>query len=188
MLRVYEKRKTLKKAFSIALIVVLLMNTMGYYAVFLGLQYKNNVAMTERLDADQYDESQTMTIEIPLTVPYMTDEAGFRRVDGLFEYKGEFYRLVKQKYAKETLTVVVIKDNENKRINEAMSDYVMSFTDTADDQGSKVIITFIKDYIPQTFSMLESSIGWQKDVAFAISTNNLIPTFTASVIHPPERA
>lgn len=164
------------------------MNTMGYYAIFLGLQYKNKVAMTARLDAEQYDDSQTITIEIPITVPYMTDDADFKRVDGIFEYKGEFYRLVKQRYAKETLTVVCIKDTENKRINEAMSDYVMSFTDTGDDQDSKVTITFIKDYIPQTFSILRSSIGWQKDVVNTMSISNLIPTFTASVIHPPERA
>lgn len=164
------------------------MNTMGYYAIFLGLQYKNKVAMTARLDAEQYDDTQTITIEIPITVPYMTDDADFKRVDGIFEYKGEFYRLVKQRYAKETLTVVCIKDTENKRINEAMSDYVMSFTDTGDDQDSKVTITFIKDYIPQTFSILRSSIGWQKDVVNTMSISNLIPTFTASVIHPPERA
>lgn len=164
------------------------MNTMGYYAVFLGLQYKNSIAMTARLDADQYDESQTMTIEIPITAPYMTDDADFKRVDGIFEYKGEFFRLVKQKYAKETLTVVVIKDTENKRINEAISEYVMSFGDTGDDQDSNITVSFIKDYIPQTFSMLQSSTGWQKDVVNSISPISLIPTFTASVIHPPERA
>jgi hypothetical protein len=177
-----------KKVASFALIAVLLMNTMGYYAIFLGMQYKNGVAMTERFDAEQYDESQTITIEIPITVPYMTDDADFRRVDGIFEYKGEFYRLIKQKYAKETLTVICIRDTENQRINEAMSDYVMSFTDTGDDQDAKVTISFIKDYIPQTFSILRSSIGWQKDVANPMSSNNLIPTFTVSVIHPPERA
>ena len=164
------------------------MNTMGYYAVFLGLQYKNSVAMTQRLDADQYDESQTITIEIPITVPYMTDDADFKRVDGIFEYQGEFYRLVKQKYAKEKLTVICIKDTENKRINEAMSEYAMSFADTGDDQSAKVTISFIKDYIPQTFSILTTSSGWQVDVVNDVYTNNLVPTFTTSVIHPPERA
>jgi len=165
------------------------MNTMGYYAIFMGMQYKNTVAMTERLDADQYDESQTMTIEIPVTAPYMPDDVDFKRVDGVFEYKGEFFRLVKQKYAKETLTVVVIKDTENKRISDAMSDYVMSFTDSGDDQDSaKITFSFIKDYIPQTFAIIQSSLGWQIDVANAISPSSLIPTFTVSVIHPPERA
>jgi len=155
------------------------MNTMGYYAIFMGMEYKNSVAMTERLDADQYDESQTMTIEIPVTVPYMPDDSDFKRVDGIFECKGEFYRLVKQKYAKETLTVVVIRDTENKRINEAMSDYVMSFTDSGDDQDSAgITFSFIKDYIPQTFAIIQSSMGWQKDVVNAISPDNLVPTFT----------
>jgi len=164
------------------------MNTMGYYAIFLGLQYKNSVAMTARLDADQYDESQTVSIEIPITVPYMTDDADFRRVDGIFEYQGEFYRLIKQKYAKETLTVICIKDTEKKRINQAISDYVMNFTDVADDQDSALTISFIKDYLPQAFTILTGSSGWQSDVVNTIASHNLVPTFTTSVIHPPERA
>jgi hypothetical protein len=178
----------MKKVLSVALIAVLLMNTMGYYAIFLGLQYKNSVSMAERFDAGNYDESQTVTIEIPITVPYMPADVDFKRVDGIFEYKGEFYRLIKQKYEKETLLVVCVKDTENKRINDAMSDYVMSFTDSGDDQGSKLIVTFIKDYIPQTFSILTISAGWQKDVVNCSSHDNLIPTFTSSIIHPPERA
>lgn len=164
------------------------MNTMGYYAIFMGLQYKNNVAMSQRLDADQYDESQAITLEIPMNVPYLTDDAEFSRVDGVFEYKGESYRMVKQKYAKEVLTLIVIKDTENKRIADAMSDYVMSFSDTSnDDGGPSLVVSFIKDYIPQTFSIQTTSFGWSTDVTANIDTNDLIPTFTVSVIHPPER-
>lgn len=169
------------------LIAVILLNTMGYYAVFLGLQYKNSMAMTARLDADQYDESQTTTLEIPLAVPYMTDDADFKRVDGIFEYKGQFYRLVKQKYEKDMLKVVVIMDNENKRINEAMTSYVLAFGDAGDDHDSKITISFIKDYIPQTFTIQTTAVGWQSDVVESIAVNNLTSTFTASVTHPPER-
>ena len=164
------------------------MNTLGYYAIFMGLQYKNNVAMSQRLDANQYDEAQAITLEIPMNVPYLTDDAEFSRVDGVFEYQGESYRMVKQKYAKDVLTLIVIKDTENKRIADAMSDYVMSFSDTSnDDGGSSLVVSFIKDYIPQTFSIQTTSFGWSTDVIANVDTNNLIPAFTVSVIHPPER-
>jgi len=164
------------------------MNTMGYYAIFMGLQYKNNVAMSARLDADQYDESQAIILQIPMNVPYLQDDADFSRVDGVFQYKGESYRMVKQKYANDILTLVVIKDTENKRIADAMSDYVMSFTSTGDEDGSaKLIGSFIKDYIPQTFSIQTTSFSWSTDVIANVDSNDLIPTFTASVIHPPER-
>jgi len=177
-----------KKVASLALIAVLLMNTMGYYAVFMGLQYKNSVAMAERLDANQYDESQAITLEIPMNIPYLTDDVEFERIDGVFQYKGESYRLVKQKYAKDILTLIVIKDTENARIADAMSDYVMSFTNYGDDDGNAdLTVSFIKDYIPEIFSIQTTSFGWSKDVIASVDTNNLIPTFTVSVIHPPER-
>jgi hypothetical protein len=166
------------------------MNTLGYYGVFLGLQYQNSAALTRQLDADQYDPSQTVTFQVPLSVPYMYNDADFKRADGLFEHNGEFYRLIKQKYADDVLTVVCIRDSETKRINEAMSDYVMTFTDTAgdDSQGTTLTVSFIKDYISQTFSIVTTSSGWQTDVVNDNYAGNLIPTFTASVIHPPERA
>ena len=161
---------------------------MGYYAVFLGLQYKHRLAMAEKFDAGMYDESQTITLEIPMSVPYLSDDSEFHRVDGSFEYQGEHYRLIKQKYSKDALIIVLSKDNENKRISEAMTSYVMSFTDTGDDNDSHFTVTFIKDYIPQSFSMLTTSNGWQSEVVESFASTNLVPTFTASVIHPPERA
>ncbi len=164
------------------------MNTMGYYAIFLGLQYKHSVAMTSAFDANQYNATDAVTIKIPMILPYMNEDSDFRRVDGAFEYKGEFYRLIKQKYANEMLTVICIKDTEKKRINEAITDYVMTFGDTGDDQGSQLTISFIKDYIPQTLTIITTSNGWQSDVVESIAVNCLVPTFTSSVIHPPERA
>jgi hypothetical protein len=164
------------------------MNTLGYYGVFLGLQYQNRVAMTERFDADQYDDSQTITIRIPLSVPYMADDLEFKRVDGAFEHNGQHYRMVKQKYEKDTLIVICVADIENKRISQALSDYVMSFTDNADDQNQgETTVSFIKDYLPQSFSIQTTSTGWQMAVVNNAYSDNLVPTFSASVIHPPER-
>jgi len=161
---------------------------MGYYAVFLGLQYKHRLAMTAKFDAGMYDESQTITLQIPMAVPYLASDEEFKRVDGSFQYNGEHYRLIKQKYSTDALIVVLAKDNENKRIADAMSSYVMSFTDMNDEQDNHFTVTFIKDYIPQTFSIISTSEGWQSEVVETFTSHSLIPGFTASVIHPPERA
>ncbi|MGC1242913.1 MAG: hypothetical protein WA874_15090 [Chryseosolibacter sp.] len=59
----------MKKPFPIVLIAILLLNVMGYYGIFPGLQYQNDVAMKKRLDSDRYNESHTNTISIPLSVP-----------------------------------------------------------------------------------------------------------------------
>ncbi|HEY0741595.1 MAG TPA: hypothetical protein VGD40_09035 [Chryseosolibacter sp.] len=180
----------MKKLFSYMFIAILLLNVMGYYVLFLGLHYQNDVAAVADLDKNQYDESAAITIEIPVSIAYMPDQADFERVNGKFEYKGEHYRLVKQKYAKDVLTIVCIKDSESKRLDLALSDYVKTFTDHTSDQGknTKTTLSFIKDYIPQQFMLGNVTNGWQADVVkygFCIS---LIPSYTPSVIHPPERA
>jgi len=163
------------------------MNALGYYGVFLGLQYQNNIEISRQLDADQYDESQALTIQVPLTVPYMYNDADFKRAEGTFEHEGEFYRIIKQKYENDVLTMIVLRDSESKRITQAMSEYVMSF---ADDHNPdvKITVSFIKEYLSQTIDIVSCSNGWQRDVFAGTSTSNLIPTFSPSVVHPPERA
>ncbi len=181
--------RTLRKLFSIAFSFLLLLNVMGYYGVFLGLQYKNDKDMIQRLDAEKYSDSETVTIKIPISIPYAMDSKSFERVDGNFEHNGEFYRLVKQKLANDTLYVVCLKDHENKRIDEALTSFVKTFTDNPVDQhsSSKIVINFIKDYIPQTFAVQHLSLGWEKDVVKESSCSILRSSFHPTIIHPPER-
>jgi hypothetical protein len=162
---------------------------MGYYGVFLGLQYKNDQDMLQRLDDDNYSDSETVTIKIPISIPYAMDSEGFERVDGKFEYNGEFYRLVKQKLSKDTLYVVCVKDHQNKRIDDAMTSFVKTFTDKPVDNhsSSKIVITFIKDYIPQSFTVQHLTAGWETDVVRESSCSVLKSSFYPSIIHPPER-
>jgi hypothetical protein len=162
---------------------------MGYYGVFVGLQYKNDKDMIQKLDAENYSESETVTIKIPISIPYAADSRSFERVDGKFEHRGEFYRLVKQKLSKDTLYIVCVKDRENKIIDEAMTSFVKTFTDTPVDNhtNSKIVISFIKDYIPHTFTVRHLSFGWESDVVKQSSCSVFYSAFYPSINHPPER-
>jgi hypothetical protein len=163
---------------------------MGYYVVFIGMQYRNDLTMARILDGNQFDDAKMLTLKIAVAIPYMTDQSEFQRVDGKFEHRGEFYRLLKQKYAKDTLTVICVRDHENERISEALSNYVKTFTDNGSDSNESptMTVSFIKDFLPQTFSLLTLTSGWHSDIIKNGFVNDLTPTFTTSVIHPPERA
>ncbi len=162
---------------------------MGYYGVFLGLKYKNDKDMIQMLDAENYSDSETVTIKIPISIPYAADSKSFERVDGKFEHNGEFYRLVKQKLSQDTLYVVCVKDHENKVIDEAMTSFVKTFTDKPADShsNSKILVSFIKDYMSQTFTLLKESKGWEREVIEESSYVVFKSTFYPSIIHPPER-
>ena len=189
MVRPYTPVRTLRKLFSILFTILLLLNVVGYYGVFLGLQYKNDKEMIQKFDADNYTDSDIVTIKIPISIPYAMDSKDFERVDGKFEHKGIFYRLVKQKLSQDTLYVACVKDHENKRIDDAITSFVKTFTDAPVDShsGSKVVITFIKDYIPQSFTVQHLTVGWETDVVKESSCRVLKSSFTSSIIHPPER-
>ena len=162
---------------------------MGYYGVFLGLQHKNDVAMIQNLDNGNYEDTQTITIKIPVAVPYANDDQDFHRVDGKFEYQGKFYRLVKQQYTNDTLTVVCLKDSQDEKLNQAMTNYVKSFAAQSGEQKSsaKFTIGFNKDYLSQNFAVQNHSSGWNINLPNGSFYSNLIPSYFSSIIHPPER-
>jgi len=176
----------MKKVVSIALVVLLLLNVMGYYGIFVGLKYTNTLEVTQRINADDYDESETITIKIPLSIPYYGD-TDFERVDGEIEHEGRFYRLVKQKLQKDTLYIVCIRDTKAAHIHEALTDYVKTFTDqSADHSGIRTIQSFIKDYVPASFSLDAVATGWTSILHFAYLKDPEPEPVISSYSPPPE--
>ena len=175
----------MQKAISISLVALLLLNVMGYYGFFIGLKYKNAVRVTSQIEARDYLESETVTIKIPLSVPYYGDTE-FERVDGEIEHEGQFYRLVKQKLAKDTLHVVCIRDTRAKHIHEVLADYVNTFTDQSSDRsGAKSIQSFIKDYFPSTFALREAANGWTVSLSYCDPEIELSDPFRTFPSPPP---
>jgi hypothetical protein len=140
-----------KRTISIALIVLFLFNVIGYYGIYMAMLRQARVSLNEKIDNEQYKDDQTVTIKIPLSLPYPV-QAEFQRVEGDFEHQGEFYKLVKQKYANDTLYVVCIKSTEEKKAFKVFSDLVKLSTDQTSsapiNQNSKTIVSIIKDYNP----------------------------------------
>lgn len=154
----------MKRGLTIVLLVLFLLNVLGYYGVFMGLQFVNEREMRALFDDDNFLPEEEITIKVPITVPYATDAREFTRVDGEFEHQGETYRMLKQRYISDTLHIVCVKDNTSKEIKQALNDYVKSFTDKpSSEKGStKTIQNFIKDYI-SCFTVLHSvESGWNK--------------------------
>ncbi|MEO7990347.1 MAG: hypothetical protein ABI663_12450 [Chryseolinea sp.] len=180
----------MKKLIAIFLVCLLLFNALGFVGLFMGLHYKTSQDLVQRLDNRDYSDSETVTLKVPMAIPYHIDSEEFERVDGEIEHQGEFYRLVKQKLVKDTLYIVCIKDMASKRLKQALADYVKTFTDkpsNSNHQSINITSTFIKDYIAQSFSVEFSSAGWTQEVAVSSRPVVLLSSFSASIVHPPER-
>ena len=161
---------------------------MGYYGVFIGLDYQHNRQMSKEFDTDIYNTNEAITIKIPVTIPYANESADFQRVDGKFEHMGNTYRLVKQRILNDTLYLVCVTDVKAQQIAQALKDYVKTFSDKPAEtkSQSKTQVRLVKDYIQPSYSIIHLFEG------MFIACNQtshpvFIDSFYASIVHPPER-
>jgi hypothetical protein len=149
------------------LLVAFFFNLAGYYALFEILSYQANRELQQHLDANDYADNETVMIKIPITLPYQPSQTEFERIAGGFEYRGEFYKLVKQRLESDTLSVVCIKDNKEKALVVAMSDFAKLSNDLpATSTTLKIIGSFLKEYDSANDLKLIGFAGWSLNIFF----------------------
>lgn len=161
----------MKTAISIFLAVLILFNIIGFYGFLVGVSFKAEQDISRRLDADQYEKEETITLKVPISIPYYSGNDEFERVQGEIEHEGEFYRLVKQRIVRDTLFIVCIKDQKSKHLRQALYDYVKTFTDKPlhKTSKSKSQLSFAKDYLPVVFALPNGSNGWKRSVTSCLA-------------------
>lgn len=178
----------MKRVLAIFLVLLHLLNVVGFYGVFSQLEVINNKRVKSRLDEDVYAGSDAITLRIPLSLPYSTSQQNYERVDGKFNHQGEVYRLVKQKLYNDTLYIVCVKDRKGTVIKEAIEELALSLTDKPADarSSSKTSGLFVKDF--ETSATLEVQL---QRIVLAIASPsyyNILYAFDILELkdHPPQ--
>lgn len=179
----------LNRIVSILLLLVFLFNVGGYYLVFLGLRHHSDALLSKKIEEDKVTDQDLLEIKIPVSLPYPVQQTGFERVDGKFEHRGTFYKLVKQKYEKDTLYVICLRDTTTKRIATAFKDYVSKTNDLP--VSSKNTMTFLgkflKDFEGTESNSIQHGTGWVSEITFEDPTFNLHNT-PPTLHSPPPKA
>jgi len=145
--------------------------------------------MVQRVESEYYSHSETLTIAMPITIPYASDSRHYEPAYGKFEHEGEFYHLVKQKLYKDTLYIVCVKDSQSGEIHRALADYVQTFRDApleAQSAGVKSVPTLIKDYISNSIGLKSQNEGWEEELVYPQLEELRTSRFSPSVNQPPE--
>ena len=179
----------LKKLISISLILVFLFQFIGYYFLNMGLRYKAKTEISQRLDAEQYSDAETITFEIPLAVPYGFDSKNYERVNGEFEHNGEFYKLVKQKLFHDTLYVVCFNNKAEKALVSDMANFVKLSTDlpSSSKDNSRALNNLIKEYVSQPSIEVVAQKGLPLHLTFFAQSSDQLLETDFSVLSPPPR-
>ncbi len=179
----------MKRVGAILLSVLILLNVVGFYGILTLVEINQRSVFLGKLDRNLLSNDSSIVIPISISIPYMANQPTYERVDGEFEYKGEYYSLVSQRYTNDTLYVKCIKDVGKKRIRTALADYVKTFTDNPTDtnQQTQLYKNFIKDFLPSHLELTAASDGWKSTLLFLAFIDSC--RCQPSVIHgPPPRA
>lgn len=110
---------------------------MGYKAVYYYMEQKASHAMEEKLDLMKIGGRETITIKIPINLPYQTNWANYERVDGEMTYKGVTYKYFKRKIYNDSLVLVCVNFKEKGMIAQKSDDYFKKINDLSAQSSKK---------------------------------------------------
>ena len=177
-----------QKISGLLLVGLLLFNSVGLYLVFLGLNYGANERMEQRLDNGLYKNCQTITIKVPLYLPYQSDWQHFHRVDGKLDFQGKHYNAVKHRIFRDTMYTVFVRNNYKNRLDEKMDQLVSLFSGfTGSGSGeSHVRNNLLKDFLLMDDSTLYSHFSGSFLLDFAPFMFRL-SSRSGQVLSPPPK-
>jgi hypothetical protein len=152
---IYPTNYCMRKSASIILLLILLFNMIGYRAWFYYAEKKADAVMEARIDKDQYDDNDLVTLQIPLYNPYQLEQKTFERANGEVNINGKTFKYVKRKIYDGNLILLCIADNHKTVLKKAKSELGNGVNDLAgNNRGSRLQKDFSgNDYINQYGSM-----------------------------------
>jgi len=115
---------------------ILFFNWYGYQLVSTFLQDRANRGLEARLDQNRYDESQLVSVRIPLTtLSYYNSSTTFERVDGQVEIAGIQYKYVKRRIFKDSLELLCIPNQAAMGLQTAKNNFFQQVNDLQQHNG-----------------------------------------------------
>jgi hypothetical protein len=130
----------LRKLAAILLGGIFLFNSVGYRILTGFLQYEADQRLEVRLDHLQYDESQLLSIKVPVShLSYYNSSPVFERVDGQIEIEGIPYQYVKRRIYNDSLELLCIPNQTKLQLRHSGNEHVRLFTE---QEGNDELYTF----------------------------------------------
>jgi len=157
--------------------------------VFWGFRSQAKKDLLHRLDAENYSTSDVVVISVPIALPYPLHQQEYQRVNGEFEYQGEYYSMVKQRLENDTLFMVCIKNHQEKKLVGALNDYT-NLVNSLPANAQHAVDLFgklFKDYTASSLVHISAGNGWCSSIQFGeLEFSTLQQNYP--VLSPPQKA
>jgi len=184
----------LRKSAAIILLLILLFNMIGYRVWFYYAEQKADMAMESRLDKDQYDINDLISITVPLDNPYQLEQRNFQRIDGEINFQGKNFKYVKRKVTDGKLILLCIPDARKMVLKKGKAEYGNAANDlTGNSKGSSrsgAQKSFSgNDYTSEIFQLCTSILPYfHTSILNGFVNNKLVNVQVPSPGKPPQSA
>ena len=140
----------MRRLFAILLLSTFLIHSYGFYGIYWFLQLKLNSEWASKLGGENEEQIKYFQSAFPISLPYQPDQDSFQNTSGTFEMYGVYYRIIKQRYAKDTLYVVYTPDLTKGQLEKTLQSYLRAINGFA-TSGLELfssLKTMIRDFIP----------------------------------------
>lgn len=114
----------MRRFVAIVLLFVFLLYHIGYYGFYLITSYQLDNHWHVKTYQDKLEEEVLLHAAIPLAVPYQSNQTEYVPASGKVEVDGNFYRLVRQRYANDTLHVIYVPDILQKELQQSVDKWL----------------------------------------------------------------
>jgi hypothetical protein len=115
---------SVKRLAAILLMGILFFNWYGYQLLTRYMQVRSDRCLEARLDRNEYDESQLISLKIPITaLAYYSSSSEFQRVDGQIEIGGVHYKYVKRRIFGDSLELLCIANHTAMKLQKMRGDW-----------------------------------------------------------------
>ena len=123
---------------AILLLGILSFNWCGYQLLSAYLEGKSDKQLEARLDGNQYDDSQLLSIKVPSHLSYSNSSLQFERVDGQIEVGGILYKYVKRRIYNDSVELLCIPNQAAMSLQTAKNEFFQLVNDLQHNgQGKK---------------------------------------------------
>lgn len=138
----------MKRLSAILFLFILVFNFVGYRLVISVMENAGDVALEKKLDKQEYNDNELISIKTALNLPYYTPSSDFERSYGSINLHGVVYEYVKQRVYNDTLELLCLPNAVKTKLQNTNNDLAKASADGQASTPLKKAPTTLKVSLP----------------------------------------
>lgn len=133
---------------AISLLLLFAFHQLGYYFFYVASKHKINKVWEQKLENRLLTEQDFNYMALPISYPYQQNQALYQPTNEALEFGDEFYRVIKKRYANDTLHIIYVNDVKSQNLKQSFKEWLNTIYQEKNPDSKRQIVlsSFDKNY------------------------------------------